>query len=66
MTRLVFIPGFMQRGDAWADVAERLGPGHEPVLLEHSEHSLKAAWPRSATAGEGAVLVGYSLGGRLA
>jgi 2-succinyl-6-hydroxy-2,4-cyclohexadiene-1-carboxylate synthase len=66
VTRLVFIPGFMQRGHGWADAAERLGPRHEPVLLDHSEHSFEGRLAEIAKAGEGAVLAGYSLGGRLA
>jgi 2-succinyl-6-hydroxy-2,4-cyclohexadiene-1-carboxylate synthase len=66
VTRLVFIPGFRQRGHGWADAAERLGPGHEPVLLDHSEHSFEGRLAEIAKAGEGAVLAGYSLGGRLA
>jgi 2-succinyl-6-hydroxy-2,4-cyclohexadiene-1-carboxylate synthase len=66
VTRLVFIPGFMHRGHGWADAAERLGPRHEPVLLDHSEHSFEGRLAEIAKAGEGAVLAGYSLGGRLA
>jgi 2-succinyl-6-hydroxy-2,4-cyclohexadiene-1-carboxylate synthase len=53
---LAFVPGFMQRGDAWAPVAERLGERYPSVLLERAD----AAPPA------GAVVVGYSMGGRLA
>jgi 2-succinyl-6-hydroxy-2,4-cyclohexadiene-1-carboxylate synthase len=64
MTAVVFIPGFMQPASAWAPVAERLD---EPVvLLEHREHSFEGRLEEIAAAGEGALLVGYSLGGRLA
>jgi len=81
---IVFIPGFMQPGDAWAPVAERLGerypshPGEERrpiadrpstapfVLLDHREHTYEGRLREIAEVGEGAVLCGYSLGGRLA
>lgn len=63
---LLFIPGFMQPAHAWAAVAEALGGRAETRLLEHSEHRLEGRLAEIAAAGEGAVLVGYSLGGRLA
>lgn len=53
---LVFVPGFMQRGDAWAPVAERLLERYPSVLLDHA-----AELPEPGT-----VPVGYSMGGRLA
>lgn len=46
----------MQRGDAWAGVAERLGERYPSVLLEHAAEEAPA----------GAVVVGYSMGGRIA
>lgn len=46
----------MQRGDAWDPVAERLGERYPSVLLDRADDS----------APEGAVVVGYSMGGRLA
>ena len=63
---VVFIPGFMQPGDAWAPVAERLGERYRCVLLEHREHTYEGRLGEIADVGEGAVLCGYSLGGRLA
>jgi 2-succinyl-6-hydroxy-2,4-cyclohexadiene-1-carboxylate synthase len=69
---VLLVPGFMQPASAWAPVAERL---EEPVvLLEHAEHDFEgrlgeiaAAAERAASAAPGgALLVGYSLGGRLA
>jgi 2-succinyl-6-hydroxy-2,4-cyclohexadiene-1-carboxylate synthase len=61
---IVFIPGFMQPASAWGEVAGRLD---EPaLLLEHREHSFERRLGEIAAAGEGALLVGYSLGGRLA
>ena len=64
---VLFIPGFMQRGDAWRPVAELLPERYPSALLDHGEHSLEGRLAEiAAAAGEGAVLVGYSLGGRLA
>ncbi|MGH2742704.1 MAG: alpha/beta fold hydrolase [Thermoleophilaceae bacterium] len=64
---VLFIPGFMQRGDAWRPVAELLPERYPSTLLEHREHSLERRLAEIASAAEdGAVLVGYSLGGRLA
>jgi 2-succinyl-6-hydroxy-2,4-cyclohexadiene-1-carboxylate synthase len=61
---VLFIPGFMQPASAWAEVAHRLDP--PTTLLEHAEHSFEGRLREIAAAGEGALLVGYSLGGRLA
>jgi len=63
---VVFVPGFMQPGDAWAPVAERLPERYSSVLIDHAEHSFEGRLGEIAGAGEGAVLCGYSLGGRLA
>jgi 2-succinyl-6-hydroxy-2,4-cyclohexadiene-1-carboxylate synthase len=64
---VLFIPGFMQRGDAWRPVAELLPERYPSVLLDHREHSFEGRLAEIAdAAAEGAVLVGYSLGGRLA
>jgi 2-succinyl-6-hydroxy-2,4-cyclohexadiene-1-carboxylate synthase len=52
---LVFVPGFMQRGDAWAAVAGRLSESYPSVLLDRADED----------APPGAVVVGYSMGGRL-
>jgi 2-succinyl-6-hydroxy-2,4-cyclohexadiene-1-carboxylate synthase len=60
----LFIPGFMQPAGAWAPVAERLDP--PTSLLDHHEHSFEGRLGEIAAAGAQAVLVGYSLGGRLA
>ena len=64
--KIVFIPGFMQPADAWAPVAERLGERYPRLLLDHREHTHEGRLREIAAAGEGAVLCGYSLGGRLA
>jgi 2-succinyl-6-hydroxy-2,4-cyclohexadiene-1-carboxylate synthase len=63
---VLFIPGFMQRGDAWRPVAELLPERYPSTMLDHSEHSFESRLGEIAQAGAGGVLVGYSLGGRLA
>jgi 2-succinyl-6-hydroxy-2,4-cyclohexadiene-1-carboxylate synthase len=63
-TPILFIPGFMQPASAWSPVADRLD---EPTaLLEHGQHCFEGRLAEIADAGEGAILAGYSLGGRLA
>jgi 2-succinyl-6-hydroxy-2,4-cyclohexadiene-1-carboxylate synthase len=62
---VLFIPGFMQRGDAWRPVAELLPERYPSRLLDHSEHSFEGRLREIAEA-EADILVGYSLGGRLA
>jgi 2-succinyl-6-hydroxy-2,4-cyclohexadiene-1-carboxylate synthase len=66
LTMVLFVPGFMQHGDAWRPVAELLPERYPSVLLEHREHTYEGRLGEIAEAGEGRVLVGYSLGGRLA
>jgi 2-succinyl-6-hydroxy-2,4-cyclohexadiene-1-carboxylate synthase len=63
---VLFIPGFMQRGDAWRPVAELLRERYPSVLLDHSENSFEGRLAEIRAAGGGRLLVGYSLGGRLA
>src|SRR3954470_22223078 len=65
LTMVLFVPGFMQRGDAWRAVAELLPQRYPSVLLDHREHTFEGRL-REIASHEGAVLVGYSLGGRLA
>jgi 2-succinyl-6-hydroxy-2,4-cyclohexadiene-1-carboxylate synthase len=62
---VLFIPGFMQRGDAWRPVAELLPERYPSRLLDHAEHSFEGRM-REILASSASVLVGYSLGGRLA
>lgn len=61
---VLFIPGFMQPASAWAQVAEQLEP--PTALLNHRGHSFQRRLEEIAAAGDTALLVGYSLGGRLA
>ena len=64
--KVVFVPGFMQRGDAWAPVAERVAERYPTACLDFASHSFE---PRLGelreAAGPGDVPVGYSMGGRL-
>lgn len=64
---LVFVPGFMQREDAWRAVAERLGEPYRSVCLDHDSWTVeeRVAEVRAASP-PGTVVVGYSLGGRIA
>jgi len=57
----------MQRGDAWRAVAELLPERYPSVLLDHREHTFEGRLGEiAAAASTHPVLVGYSLGGRLA
>jgi 2-succinyl-6-hydroxy-2,4-cyclohexadiene-1-carboxylate synthase len=55
----------MQRGDAWRPVAELLPERYPSRLLDHAEHSFEGRMGEILSSGA-RVLVGYSLGGRLA
>jgi len=57
----------MQHGQAWAPVANLLSQRYSSVLVDHREHDREGRLREIAEAsGEGgAVLCGYSLGGRL-
>jgi 2-succinyl-6-hydroxy-2,4-cyclohexadiene-1-carboxylate synthase len=67
---VIFVPGFMQPAEAWADIAERLPQRYPSVLLRHSEHEREGRIDEilaAADAVDGPVVAcGYSLGGRLA
>jgi 2-succinyl-6-hydroxy-2,4-cyclohexadiene-1-carboxylate synthase len=63
--RVLFVPGFMQRADAWRAVAELLPERYPRTLLDHAEHDYEGRLREIGREGDGAVLCGYSLGGRL-
>lgn len=65
-TTLVMVPGFMQPASAWQPVATLLAERYPSVPLEHRAHDYEGRLAEIAEAGEGAALIGYSLGGRLA
>jgi 2-succinyl-6-hydroxy-2,4-cyclohexadiene-1-carboxylate synthase len=57
----------MQRGAAWAPVAELLPQRYPSLALEHRAHDYEGRLGEiAAAASPGAALIGYSLGGRLA
>ena len=64
---VLFVPGFMQRGDVWQPLAARLAGSYRTICLDFRRSGfeervgelLEAAPPGSA-------VVGYSMGGRLA
>jgi 2-succinyl-6-hydroxy-2,4-cyclohexadiene-1-carboxylate synthase len=64
---VVFVPGFMQRDDAWQPVAGRVGERYPTRCLDLHGDSLTSRLDeiRSAVTEED-ILVGYSMGGRLA
>jgi 2-succinyl-6-hydroxy-2,4-cyclohexadiene-1-carboxylate synthase len=60
---VTFVPGFMQRGDAWQPVAAALAPRYRVQTLDFSTWTLEG---RLGEMPSGGVLVGYSMGGRIA
>src|SRR5215213_10866209 len=62
---VLFIPGFIQRGDAWRPVAELLPERYPSSLLDHAQHSFEGRMREILESGA-SILAGYSLGGRLA
>jgi 2-succinyl-6-hydroxy-2,4-cyclohexadiene-1-carboxylate synthase len=65
-TCVAFVPGFMQRGETWAPVMARVRKRWPATTVEFDEATLEASLQAIAHAGRGGVLVGYSMGGRLA
>ncbi|MGI8945756.1 MAG: alpha/beta fold hydrolase [Thermoleophilaceae bacterium] len=63
---IVFVPGFMQSHTAWGPVADLLAERYPSLLLRHSSSTYEGRLEEIAAAGAGAVLAGYSMGGRLA
>src|SRR2546423_4949249 len=63
---VIFVPGFMQRGDAWAPVAGRVGERYPSTCLDFRSHSFESRLGELREAARpGTVPVGYSMGGRL-
>jgi 2-succinyl-6-hydroxy-2,4-cyclohexadiene-1-carboxylate synthase len=64
---VTFVPGFMQRGEAWEPVAGRLGASYRSVCLDFATWTFEERIAELLdAAGPGTVVVGYSMGGRLA
>jgi len=63
---VVFVPGFMQRGASWEQVAAKVRERYPSVLLDPRARTFDDRVEELAdVAPEGAVAVGYSLGGRV-
>jgi 2-succinyl-6-hydroxy-2,4-cyclohexadiene-1-carboxylate synthase len=64
---VTFVPGFMQRGEAWQPAASRLAERYRSACLDFTTWTFeeRIAEILNATSPGGA-LVGYSMGGRLA
>jgi 2-succinyl-6-hydroxy-2,4-cyclohexadiene-1-carboxylate synthase len=64
---VVFVPGFMQRGEAWAPVAGRVAERYPTLCLDFETHTLEGRFEELREAAPpGTVAAGYSMGGRLA
>lgn len=65
MPEVVFLPGFMQHADTWSPIAAAVGERY-PVRLVDFETLTFEERVGEIRAFEGAVVVGYSMAGRLA
>lgn len=64
---MLLVPGFMQRGDAWRPVADRIETSYRSYCLDHRGATFTARLEEVvAAAVPGTALVGYSMGGRVA
>ena len=64
---VTFVPGFMQRGEAWQPVAARLAERYRSTCLDLRTWTFEDRVEEILTAVEpGGAVVGYSMGGRLA
>jgi 2-succinyl-6-hydroxy-2,4-cyclohexadiene-1-carboxylate synthase len=64
---VTFVPGFMQRGEAWEPVAAGLATRYLSTCLDFSTWTFEERVEEIVAAtGPGDALVGYSMGGRLA
>jgi 2-succinyl-6-hydroxy-2,4-cyclohexadiene-1-carboxylate synthase len=64
---VTFVPGFMQRGEAWEPVAGRLGASYRSVCLDFDSWTFEERIAELLGAAKpGSAVVGYSMGGRLA
>jgi 2-succinyl-6-hydroxy-2,4-cyclohexadiene-1-carboxylate synthase len=67
MPEVVFLPGFMQHADAWSPVAAAVGERYPSKIVDFSTWTLEGRLAEiGAATSVGDVLVGYSMGGRLA
>lgn len=66
MPEVVFLPGFMQHADTWSPIAAAIRERYPVRLLEFATWTFEGRLGEIRAVGEGGVLVGYSMGGRLA
>lgn len=68
MPDVLFLPGFMQHADAWSEVAAVVGERYPSRVLDFETRTFdeRLGEIRAASEPGGAVIVGYSMGGRLA
>jgi 2-succinyl-6-hydroxy-2,4-cyclohexadiene-1-carboxylate synthase len=67
MPEVVFLPGFMQHVDSWSPIAAAVGERYPVRLLDFATCTFEERLREIADAAGGdAVVVGYSMGGRLA
>jgi 2-succinyl-6-hydroxy-2,4-cyclohexadiene-1-carboxylate synthase len=64
---VTFVPGFMQRGEAWEPIAARLAQRYRSVCVDFATWTFgERLQELLAAAPPGAAVVAYSMGGRLA
>src|SRR5689334_1565406 len=64
---VAFLPGFAQRADAWTSVAERVRQKYRSLAIDFSTWTFDGRLREVAErVDDGDVVVGYSMGGRLA
>jgi 2-succinyl-6-hydroxy-2,4-cyclohexadiene-1-carboxylate synthase len=63
---VVFLPGFMQHADSWSPIAAAVGERYPVHVLDFATWTFEQRLEEIYYHGSGAVLVGYSMGGRLA
>src|SRR4051794_22721637 len=64
---LIFVPGFMQRGESWAPVAELVAERYPSSCLDFRTHTFEERLGELRGAPPpGSAVIGYSMGGRIA
>jgi 2-succinyl-6-hydroxy-2,4-cyclohexadiene-1-carboxylate synthase len=61
---VVFLPGFMQHADTWSPIAAAIGERYPVRMVDFSTSTFEERL--GEIRGDGCVVVGYSMGGRLA
>src|SRR5215217_7157585 len=61
---VVFLPGFMQHADSWSPIAAAVGERYPVRVVDFATWTFEERIGE-IRAGQGAVVVGYSMGGRL-